>query len=1011
MNNIRLYLYDKFGNDATKEYEVELDSSIQFAITKQFTDLENPTTIINDWSKSIAIPFTKHNNEIFNYLYKSDRAVISNEPVGAFGFDPTKKIPFRLINDENVLMTGYVKVLSVEQTSSVEGKYNITLNGELGKIFQELKNITFNRSESGTDYYIDGSEYVFEEMNKELIKTCWTTDGQSTMTLMKRSNPDYKVTDIIGFAPNNAFCEDFDYKSFEDTQHEIRTFSSVLDEKWATDAPNIGVEANSVIPNGLTPRGLGEFRSYQQVPYIYWNKLWKIFQEKVESITGYEFELDTMWFNDLNPYWSKLVYCLDSPKTVTSTNISWDGKLYPREGAIIFSGEIPDMSLHDRDLEPLIPGYTFIGDDLWDRYNNCFNLQQDSYGRDFYCKVQDWTTCTCEFDFEVPYYYEDTFIGMQSSQAFYVDFKIIDTDTNETKQDIIFSLCNDSFETQTLKITDFQTEFTNVDTEHHTAHAKVKYVLPIGLYTKPLYKHFVGERFKISISSRWYDDTKQMFLITTTPQVHPASDVAVTFINDLHIVNNTDFKSFMTFDLNDLWNKEYNILQQVLNYCKVFRIYIEADDSNKKLKFTQSNQYFKTDESDYTIFNWTDKVDYSKPWKLEPNIMESKYLLFNYDTSNETEIEKHYREKYDLNYGEYKYEMDYSFNTETKNMFDKIKLPNVFSPSVISWYTLFALNTVAYNSVDEIYVNNSKEDNKEMSLFGTMFFYEGLKEFQNEESFLRVVQITDDSERQIKLNNYVYNQTESQYIPVPTYPYLGFNLWLSRPDDINRNRVKTSLLFGKPRELYYREEGAILYTDVYYVFWRKYIENLYNIKTKRITCYMRITPNDYENFKFKNFVIIENQIYLVNKIFDYNVNSVESTKVELISINDLDAFTSTEFNTPIIEPFDIFETYSEFVGGTFTHKEWTVRTPNPIVCEWDNTQTTIPNSWTKQITITGNVNDNNREIKVTITPPSVVQTGGQWKYVIKVTANNLETYITGTIQVIRDTDMAQEMTP
>lgn len=75
MNNVRLYLYDKFGNDATKEYEVELDSSIQFAITKQFTDLENPTTIINDWSKSIAIPFTQHNNEIFNYLYRSDRTV------------------------------------------------------------------------------------------------------------------------------------------------------------------------------------------------------------------------------------------------------------------------------------------------------------------------------------------------------------------------------------------------------------------------------------------------------------------------------------------------------------------------------------------------------------------------------------------------------------------------------------------------------------------------------------------------------------------------------------------------------------------------------------------------------------------------------------------------------------------------------------------------------------------------------------------------------------------------
>ena len=38
--------------------EVELLEKVQFAITKAYEDLDNPTNIKNDWSKTISIPFT-----------------------------------------------------------------------------------------------------------------------------------------------------------------------------------------------------------------------------------------------------------------------------------------------------------------------------------------------------------------------------------------------------------------------------------------------------------------------------------------------------------------------------------------------------------------------------------------------------------------------------------------------------------------------------------------------------------------------------------------------------------------------------------------------------------------------------------------------------------------------------------------------------------------------------------------------------------------------------------------
>ena len=60
MNRIQLFIENK---------ELELNQEVAFAITKQFEDITNPTTIINDWSKTVEIPFTNRNNKIFGHIY------------------------------------------------------------------------------------------------------------------------------------------------------------------------------------------------------------------------------------------------------------------------------------------------------------------------------------------------------------------------------------------------------------------------------------------------------------------------------------------------------------------------------------------------------------------------------------------------------------------------------------------------------------------------------------------------------------------------------------------------------------------------------------------------------------------------------------------------------------------------------------------------------------------------------------------------------------------------------
>ena len=59
-----------------------------------------------------------------------------------------------------------------------------------------------------------------------------------------------------------------------------------------------------------------------------------------------------------------------------------------------------------------------------------------------------------------------------------------------------------------------------------------------------------------------------------------------------------------------------------------------------------------------------------------------------------------------------------------------------------------------------------------------------------------------------------------------------------------------------------------------------------------MTCYLRLTPKDWIDFKFNHFVKIDNVLYIVNHIYDYDITSSDSTKVDLITITDVNGYIS-----------------------------------------------------------------------------------------------------------------------
>lgn len=1001
--------------------EIEITDDIQVAITKQFEELSNPTTIINDWSKTVSIPFTVKNNKIFGNIYNADRLIthkvstnyISGSPssikmwngstyvndslvngeivcpldveylqVGfqnqnwsysktinyncnndthtyefiydstddyrfefsfrnlasdaqnnevyfvqwelgnkglvngktyvvsfkhrksgnnyviynysisdkeslvGVNFNPLKKLDFRIEWNNDILMTGYAKMNDVKQSNG-NGVYNITLFGQLGKLFQEMQKITFDKTVNDTSYLIDGAKYVDDYINRTLVYNSWNSTGQTHSELIEKGETGYNVTDIIGFAPNNSYSEDFDYKTFQSSSNSSTSWEDYLGDSFTQDT---GIQPSTVMPNGLLPREVGEYRSYLQLPFIYWNKLFKIYQAKAEKITGYQFDLDNEWFNTANPYWYNLVYMLkplnfsnkDATALVnryktTDDIYTWTPTVHHGGGGhqhytyVTWDGtETTNVSSFAEKTEttPIyVSGNTFQIDESTQltsdgSFNVRFSTTADSSGLDIKFNV----------DYQV-FVINLTYTGVNTGNV--VNKKIVLAGSNPTDTNAI-NIVNSADSVGVLS---------NPQANSYYDSNLGKYVYYVD-FIAPLPKLTVNATgldtvFTIKYTATWGGSTSRGK--TPPPFVNGTTAYTIAVNSDIVLSLNMSakqgtFYSGSRFNLNDLWNKEFKLFDEIIKYCKIYRINITVDEFGKKIKFRRLPRYFR----DYEVVDWTDKIDMSKDYIIKPITFENKYVLFNYKDSK-TALGEEYKKRYGVNYGDYRLITDYNFNDSKTELFKDISQSIVSSDNVLSWLTL-ARHRVAYTLGAEIFVNNRDKDKKQVDIFGAYFFHNGVANFDvGNGSELVGVNISDDSALQRGNSTFFYSYIQTDRVYTTSYPKLDIVM-----DDY-------MCVFNKPKENFTYLANYANKKTIYDNFWYDYINERYNIQNKLITCYVYLKPTDYINFDFNNLIRVGNQLCLVNKIYDYDVSSTVPTKVDLVTIQNIGGYTNDDF--------------------------------------------------------------------------------------------------------------------
>lgn len=351
-----------------------------------------------------------------------------------------------------------------------------------------------------------------------------------------------------------------------------------------------------------------------------------------------------------------------------------------------------------------------------------------------------------------------------------------------------------------------------------------------------------------------------------------------------------------TDDMFDTTTTQGEIL---LNYTKLCGLLYDTD-SHGNITIMSRNKYF----TNYKIIDWTDKVDLSKDYTIKPIPFNTRYLEMKYK-GGDTYYEKKYSSEFGLEYGEKKINTGYAFNSQTTQLLDSIftntvmaseprydywtefryvgkEVPENYFGFIKKGWELPAFSYPCYFTKDGDKKN--KSDAKYSLLFNA-----GKKENAGHITIDSSIMLSEDA-----------SVNGGQFCWVS--PITGGNIpafeHLFRHTDYTPNFTthydNYSWDIGYPR-ISYEGETTSSYpsgSTVYSRFWEEYISEIYNVKNKILTCYVKLSWVDILNFSFKNFVTINGVLYHPNKLINVNPLSDDPIQVELIQVQNIDAYTN-----------------------------------------------------------------------------------------------------------------------
>lgn len=328
-NNIRLYIGDR---------ELDGVQDIDILYNFELTQYTNPTVVQNSYTKTITVPGTPENNDVFGHYWRLDRIQDYNG-INGTSFNASYRVPFTLYVNQDIFASGYMKLEDIVRNGD-DIQYHICLYGGLGQFFYNLstnwetgekKTLADLRykwlwnpetEEEDLPWPVASEDELDFTINKEWVDEAWSS-----------INPSDDDHGVINFAPcYNGFPDKMDADKVL-----INTSGSTL---FQTSTGSGHVTYHSYVlgelPEEMTEWETRDLRSYNQRPVV-------SVQRVIEAITkrdnnkgqydnGYKVVLDEDFFNSTNPYYRDAYVTLPTLDNINYTkeggeNTTWQPSL------------------------------------------------------------------------------------------------------------------------------------------------------------------------------------------------------------------------------------------------------------------------------------------------------------------------------------------------------------------------------------------------------------------------------------------------------------------------------------------------------------------------------------------------------------------------------------------------------------------------------------------------------------------------------------------------------------
>jgi len=165
ITELKIYSLDASGF-VTRSYDVDLYDSISIPVTKSIVDVKEPEKRKSDFTKTITIPGTANNNQLFSNIFNLDRATINSTNLNYQpDFNPNLKVEAMLLRNSIPQIQGYMQLTGIRITDGAI-EYDCIIIGKFANMFQDLGDLKL------TD--LDLSEFN-HAWNRTNIENSWAT--------------------------------------------------------------------------------------------------------------------------------------------------------------------------------------------------------------------------------------------------------------------------------------------------------------------------------------------------------------------------------------------------------------------------------------------------------------------------------------------------------------------------------------------------------------------------------------------------------------------------------------------------------------------------------------------------------------------------------------------------------------------------------------------------------------------------------------------------------------------